>query len=118
MTYIYVAAKRSLSALDGYIRLDHCSFSQRRLFCFSHLLYSRTSSYYNRSRQEKQRGTKLITHCNSDNENLIPLNKLTYLRTVSQAQITRTRKLIYNIRKECRKKAGLQLKIMGYFNDF
>ena len=80
MTYIYVKAKRSFSAHDGYIRLDRCSFSQRELFRFSHLLYSRTcylvysrtSSNYNRSRREKQRDAKLITHYNSDNENLIP----------------------------------------------
>ena len=72
MTYIYVKAKRSLSAHDGYIRLDRCSFSQRGLFRFSHLLYSRTSSNYNRLRREKQRDAKLITHCNSDNKNLIP----------------------------------------------
>ena len=69
MTYTYVKAKCSLSVHDGYIRLDHCSFSQRRLFHFSHLLYSCTSSNYNRSRREKQRDAKLITHCNSDNEN-------------------------------------------------
>ena len=72
MTSIYVKAKRSLSAHDGYIRLDRCSFSQRGLFRFSLLLYSRTSSNYNRSRREKQRDAKLITQCNSDNENLIP----------------------------------------------
>ena len=72
MTYIYVKAKRSLSAHDGYIRLDRCSFSQRELFRFSHLLYSRTNSNYKRLRRDKQRDAKLITHCNSDNENLIP----------------------------------------------
>ena len=72
MMYIYVKAKRSLSAHDGYIRLDHCSFSQRRLFRFSHLLYSCTSNKYNQSRQEKQQDAKLITHRNSENENLIP----------------------------------------------
>ena len=49
---LYVKAKRSLSVHDGYIRLDRCSFSQRGLFSFSHLLYSRTSSNYNRSRRE------------------------------------------------------------------
>ena len=72
MTYIYVKAKRSLSAHDGYIRLDRCSFSQRELFRFSHLLYSGTSSNYKRLRRDKQRDAKLITHRNSDNENLIP----------------------------------------------
>ena len=72
MTYISFTAERSLSAHDEYIRLDRCSFSQRGLFRFSHLLYSPISSDYNRSRREKQRDAKLITHCNSDNKNLIP----------------------------------------------
>ena len=47
MTYISVTAKHSLSAHDGYICLDRCSFSWCGLFHFLHLLYFHTSSNYN-----------------------------------------------------------------------
>ena len=37
---------------------------------------------------------------------------------VTQARITRSRKLIYNIRAKCRWNTSLQLKILQYFKNF